>query len=245
MKEWLGGLLLACLLLGCSNPDAGPPLGAFPAIAKTETDEPFTLTAPSSRSPAAFVFTSSNPAVATVVGATVTIRGAGASTITASQPSIGSFGPTSTSTTLTVSAVPCENGGVRVDGVCKVVPTCVSPATVVNYECVAPAASAPSFPANGLIWAAVSVGDNWIHARDYCAGTVIDSVSGWRQPTRLEIQSLVTAGAVDGHGWVAGEAWSADAGASAGTHVVVSLSTGTPAERADTAVAYVSCVHEG
>jgi len=241
MKGWLAGLLLACLVMGCSDPDAGPPLGDFPAITKTETDASFALTAPSSRSPAAFKFTSSDAKVATIEGATVTIHGAGTSTITASQPSLGTYGPTSKSTTLTVTAVACENGGVRIDGICKTTPNCVSPATEVNRECIAPVSSATTVNVPGQIWIGVTVADTFAHARDYCAGTVINSIAGWRQPTSVELRNLVAAGAIAGNNWVTGEAWSKDAGA-AGSHVVVNLANGATAERPDTAAAYVSCM---
>lgn len=245
MKGWLTGLLLACLLIGCSDPDEGPPLGDFPAITKTETDASFALTAPASRSPAPFSFASSNAAVATIQGATVTIRGAGTSTITASQPALGTYGPTSKSTTLTVSAVPCENGGVRVDGICKTTPNCISPATEVNRECIAPASSGAKLTVNGLIWVGVTLTDTFAHARDYCAGSVIESVGGWRQPSAAELRNLVATGAIVGKSWTGGEAWSSDEGTSAGSHIVVSLANGASAERLDTAVAYVSCVHSG
>ncbi|WP_296952979.1 hypothetical protein [uncultured Massilia sp.] len=228
MKVLFGWLFLACLLLGCGDPDQGPPLGDFPAITKTAGDAPFTLTAPSSRSPAAFTFTSSNPAVATIEGATVTIRGAGTSTITAAQSSHGSYGPTSTSTTLTVTGAPA----------------CTAPATAVNGACVAPASSAASFPSGGLIWYGVTRTDTWTNADAFCKTSIIDSVAGWRQPTAAELGALRGAGAAAGRGWTLGATWASD-GAAAGQegHAVVDLASGATAARADTATAYVSCVH--
>jgi hypothetical protein len=218
--------VLACGLAACGGASEGPPLGAFPALAKKETDAPFVITAPSSRSPAAFVYTSSNPAVATVDGATVTIKGVGQSTITAAQPGYESYGPTHTSATLTVSAA------------------CVSPATVANYACtapVSPAATATTF--GGLIYARVLHTDTWAHARDFCAGTVIDSVANWRLPTQAELAQLAVSGQIAGHNWQLGKAWTSTAAASAsGAHVAVDLETGAAADRTDTEVAYVSCV---
>jgi hypothetical protein len=106
MKRLLGWLLMMCLIAACSDPDQGPPLGPFAAITKTLADKPFDIVPPSSRSPAPFTYTSSKPEVATISGSTVTITGVGVTMITASQSRIGSYGPTSASTTLTVTAAP-------------------------------------------------------------------------------------------------------------------------------------------
>ena len=86
----------------------GPPtLSNFADINRTFGDADFALTPPSSDSAGAFTYTSSNPAVATVSGGTVTIVGAGTSTITANQAANGGFTAGSTSATLTVAkAVP-------------------------------------------------------------------------------------------------------------------------------------------
>jgi hypothetical protein len=77
MKRIVGWLLMMCLVVACGDPDQGPPLGAFAAITKTETDVPFNIVPPSSKSPASFSYTSSNAAVATIAGSLVTIKGAG------------------------------------------------------------------------------------------------------------------------------------------------------------------------
>lgn len=230
MKRIVGAAVLACVLGGglaaCGGADEGPALGAFPAISKKETDAPFVITAPSSRSPAAFVYTSSNPAVATVDGATVTIKGVGDTVISAAQPGYESYGPTHTSATLTVSA------------------TCVSPATVAHYACIAPVApGATATTLGGLIWARVLHTDTYAHATDFCAGTEIDSVANWRLPTQAELALLVASGAIAGHNWQLGTAWTSTAASgTSGTHVVVDLETGAAANRADTEMAYVSCV---
>jgi len=226
MKRIIGAAVLACVLAACGGASEGPPLGAFPAISKKETDAPFVLTAPSSRSPAAFVYTSSNPAVATIDGSTVTIKGVGETMITAAQPGYESYGPTHTSATLTVSAI------------------CVNPATVANYACTAPVSpGATATTLGGQIWARVLHTDTWAHARDFCAGTVIDSVANWRLPTQAELAQLVASGKIAGHNWQLGKAWTSTAAAgTSGAHVVVDLETGAAADRADTEVAYVSCV---
>lgn len=230
MKRIIGAALLAsvlaCVVTACGGSGEGPPLGEFPAIGKKETDAPFVLTAPSSRSPAAFVYTSSNPAVATIAGATVTIKGVGQTEISAAQAGYESYGPTRTSATLTVSA------------------TCVSPATVANYACTAPLApDASATTLGGLIWARVLHTDTWAHAKDFCAGTVIDSVANWRLPTQAELAQLAASSAIAGHGWQLGKTWTSSTAAStSGAHVVVDLQTGAVADRVDTEMAYVSCV---
>jgi hypothetical protein len=242
MKRWFGWLVVACLVVACGGNGEGPPLGDFPAISKKETDAPFNLAAPSSRSPAPFTFTSSNTAVATIDGTLVTIKGAGESTITASQPSVGSFGPTSKSTTLTVTAVTCEAGSGRANGVCS---PCVAPATVVNNQCVAPASTTATKVTNGaLTWMAVTNVDTWAHARDFCNGSVIEGTTGWRLPTVTELNALYASGATAGHNWGLGNTWSsimASEGQVAG-HVAVNLVTGMSSERGDDLGAYVSCV---
>lgn len=245
MKRMLGCLLLVCLMAACSDPDQGPPLGPFAAITKTETDKPFDIVAPSSRSPAPFTFTSSNPKVATIAGSTVTITGPGTSTITASQPSIGSFGPTSATTTLTVTAVPCDAGSTRIGGVCTVIPTCIPPAMLSNNTCVAPPTSATKVTSGSLTWMGVSTAATWTNARDFCAGSTIEGTTGWRQPTRDELLSLYASGAVAGHGWEPGNTWSSTMGitASSASHMAVDLNTGLSVERADTANSLIACVH--
>lgn len=241
MKPLLGWLFLACLLVACGDPDSGPPLGDFPAISKTTVDAPFALTAPSSRSPAPFTFTSSNLSVATIEGATVTIVGVGTGTITASQDRIGSFGPTSKATTLTVSASTCPSGQTLVNGTCQATRTCIPPATVQGSDCVA--SRTPTATLGNSIWAAITVTDTWTSTRDFCNGTVINGVAGWRQPTADEITTLYSSGVIPRSEWTLGETWSSTAGSQASGHVVINLSTGTRADRADTASAYVSCVH--
>lgn len=240
MKRLLAWLFLACLVVACGDPDAGPPLGDFPAISKTTADAPFTLTAPSSRSPAAFTFTSSNLSVATIQGATVTIVGAGTSTITASQERTGSFGPTSKSTTLTVSVSTCPSGQALVNGICQATRNCIAPATLQGNDC--EASLTPTAVSNNAIWAAVTTSDAFVDARDFCSNTEINGVTGWRQPTVDELTALYASGVIPRSGWTLGETWSSTAGAQASNHAVVDLRTGVRADRADSANAYVSCV---
>lgn len=80
-------------------------VGAFTVPPVDFGSEPFTLTAPTSSSPGAWSYTSSNPAVATVAGNTVTVLAGGSTTITATQAASGSYGPTSVTATLQVRPI--------------------------------------------------------------------------------------------------------------------------------------------
>lgn len=244
MKSLFGWLALACLVVACGAGE-GPKLGAFPAISKQETDAPFDLVAPSSRSPASFYFMIDNAAVATVDGAHVTIKGPGTATVTAGQNAIGGYGPTRTTTTLTVTAVACAAGSTRVNGTCTPLAACTAPATRVGNDCVAPATTATQATTGNLIYAGVTLTDNFEHASAYCTTTVIDGVANWRLPTQAELTALVQSGAIAGHNWVLGNTWTSTMGSSgaASSHVAVNLATGEVAERADGIGAYVSCVH--
>jgi hypothetical protein len=247
MKRIVGWLFVLCLLVACSDPDQGPPLGPFAAITKTETDAPFNIVPPSSKSPAAFTYTSSDQTVATIAGSLVTIHGPGTSTITASQASTGGYGPTSATTTLTVTAVACDNGGVRTNGVCTVTPTCISPAAPdSNNTCVAPAAGASQVTtlSPSLTWMGVSTSHTWDDASLFCPGSTIAGLTGWRQPTEAELKALKDSGLIPAN-WKLGPTWSSDLSTTLNVpgHVVVDLSTGTSTDRANGAGALVSCVH--
>lgn len=246
MKRIVGWLMLLCLMVACGNPDQGPPLGAFAAITKTETDAPFNIVPPSSKSPAGFHYTSSNLAVATIAGSLVTIKGPGQSTITAAQDSVGGWGPTSASTTLTVTAVACSNSNeVRINGVCTPVPSCTAPATLQNNQCIPPVNNAALVHTSSLAWMGVSFSANWTNASAYCKSTTIAGATGdWRLPTTAELKDLVASGAIAGQGWTVGYTWSVDMGvaSSVPTHVAVDLASGATAERPDAAGAYVTCV---
>jgi len=68
-----------------------PTITNFSVPAKKIGDASFNLTAPTTNSSGEFTYTSSNLAVATIVGTTITIVGVGSSTITASQASNANF----------------------------------------------------------------------------------------------------------------------------------------------------------
>ena len=78
-------------------------LSGFSAITKTFGNAAFSIVAPTTNSTGAFTYTSSNTAVATIAGSTVTIVGAGTATITASQASNANFTAATTTATMTVS----------------------------------------------------------------------------------------------------------------------------------------------
>ncbi len=83
-------------------------LSNFTVPRKLFGDAPFALTAPTTNSDGAFTYSSSNPAVATVSGTTVTIVGAGTSTITATQAATANYGSNSISTTLVTTPIILE-----------------------------------------------------------------------------------------------------------------------------------------
>jgi hypothetical protein len=78
-------------------------LSGFSVAAKQFADASFNLVAPTTNSPGAFTYTSSNTAVATIAGTTVTVVGVGSATITASQASTTNYTTGTTTATLTVS----------------------------------------------------------------------------------------------------------------------------------------------
>ncbi len=88
-------------------PTGTPVIGflTLPAF-KFVGDASFTLTDPTSTSAGAFSYTSSNTAVATVSGHTVTIVGAGTTTFTANQAASGSFLAGSVTANLEVDTAP-------------------------------------------------------------------------------------------------------------------------------------------
>lgn len=241
MKHSAAWLSIACplVLLACSDPDHGPPLGTFAAINKTETDPPFNIVPPASRSPAPFTYSSSNPAVAVVAGSLLTIKGVGQSTITASQAAVGGWGPTSASTTLNVGAVSCGGNQARIDGVCT---ACVAPATALANECRPPAADAKPVTALFLAWTGVGFTNAWSLARDYCATITVEGRRGWKLPNAEQLLELQASGALAGQNWALGPTWSATPGTSTASHVAVDLAGGGAAERADADLAYVTCV---
>ncbi|MET0855842.1 MAG: hypothetical protein ABWY27_03750, partial [Telluria sp.] len=230
------------LLLAACGGDGGVTLGPFAAMTKTEGDAPFVLVAPTSASPAEFSFTSSDPAVATISGKTVTVLLAGTTTISAAQPSLGSYNPTSTSAVLTVQPRVCTAPLVRVNGTCM--EPCVAPATLQGNVCAAPA-GAGSFVAKGeTTWMPVTFIATWDKANSFCNNTKINNVAGWRLPTEFELKEMFASGLMNGQGWNLNKTWSATVtgAADAGTRLAVNLATGASAADSTANTAYVTCV---
>jgi predicted small lipoprotein YifL len=225
IKRILSMTAAAALLVLSACGGHGVPLGDFPAINKVEGDAPFDLVAPSSDSPGQFVFTSSNPAVATIVGKTVTVHVAGTSTITASQPQTGSYNPTSTSTLLTVTARVCEPPSVRENG-----------------QCVAPATTAAFVTRGEVVWMPASFVLDWAKADAFCKNTTIQGKTGWKLPTQAELKALIDSGQLVGQNWATGDAWTADAGAGASTHVALNLTSSVATPSGSDVKAYVTCL---
>lgn len=76
--------------------------GPFPIITKAFDIGKFTMVPPTSNSPGAWTYTSSNPEVATIAGSTVDIVATGSSSITASQAASGAYPARSRSTVLRI-----------------------------------------------------------------------------------------------------------------------------------------------
>ena len=85
---------------------ATPTVSWIEDIVKSVGEPAFELPVPTSDSSGAFTYTSSNPAVATVSGRTVTLIGDGVTTLTATQAATGNYTQASVTTTLTVSNRP-------------------------------------------------------------------------------------------------------------------------------------------
>lgn len=230
----------AALLVACGS--GGVPLSNFPALTATEGDAPLTLTPPTSKSPAVFSYTSSDPQVATIAGNVVTFVKAGTSTITASQPELGSYNPTSISALLTVKVRTCTAPQVNQAGTCVTPPTCTAPAALTNNVCVAPATAGTFVSRNGLSFMPATRIDTWTNASAFCTTSTINGTTGWRLPIQAELTDLQASGALAGQGWSLGATWTSSSSLT-GAHNTVNLSSGAVvANEVDGNGAYVSCV---
>lgn len=97
-----------------SSPVSTAPFTAFNDMTRTYFDQTYTITPPTSANTSPVTFASSNLAVATVSGNTVTITGIGITTITASQAADATYDSNSTTATLTIEgvAVTTKNGAI-------------------------------------------------------------------------------------------------------------------------------------
>lgn len=217
-------LLLAFTLNGCGG-SAGASLGAFPALTKTVGDIAFNLVSPSSDSPGAFTYTSSNTAVATISGISVTIIGAGTTTITATQTASGKWGSASVSAVLTVSPRTCISPAVLVSGVCTAISL---PGNFVAYA--------------GHSWMPVSLIGNWADANAFCTQTTINAQTGWRLPNDFELTELSQKFILKDIGWSLGKTWTSKAGVAAATRITQDLNTIKAGEEFETGSAYFTCI---
>lgn len=215
--------LLTMALVACGGD--GPTLGSFADISKNEGDAAFALTAPTSKGPGAFTYTSSNPEVATITGNTVTIAGPGTSTITANQAASGSYNASSTSALLTVTAK-----------------ACIAPATRQTNTCTAPSTNATIVKFGGRTWSPVTFPDTFANANTYCTTTTINGTKGWRLPAEIELTDLYNSGAIAGHGWTLSRTWSSTAGTLTAERKTVRLDTGIVGDEAEVNTSYVACV---
>lgn len=244
-KQIFLGIFLPLMTLVACGGGGSIPLGSFPNISKTEGDAPFALTAPQSKSPVPFVFASSDPSVAAVSGSTVTILLAGTTTITASQPSQGTWSSSSTSAVLTVAPIACTDPLIRVSGKC--VAKCTAPATRQNGICVATSPASTNYVTGaGRLWMPVASIDTWNNASAFCSGTTINGQTGWRLPNKFEIDDLYASGLMNGQGWTLNKTWSSTAGLDSANrpfgHQAIDLSNGATISYTDDTGAYYSCV---
>jgi hypothetical protein len=83
-----------------------PAITNFNVPNKIVGNAPFAITAPTSNSAGAFTYTSSNTAVATISGSTITVVGAGSTIITATQAATATYGAGTITDTMIVSYPP-------------------------------------------------------------------------------------------------------------------------------------------
>ncbi len=217
-------LILSSLLLACGG-NPGADLGNFPAMSKTVGDLPYILTAPSSSSPGAFSYTSSDTKVASIAGSIVTVVAAGSATITATQAATGKWGSASISAILTVSAK-----------------TCTLPATLQNGVCSAPALAGNFVTFGGMSWMPVSLINTWAVANTFCTTTTINGQTGWRLPNVFELSELDKNASLNNQGWLFSTTWTATAGSTTGNRSVINLLNGVTSDLAEINSAYFTCV---
>lgn len=114
---------------------------------------------------------------------------------------------------------------------------------------VASAAGLPSGYVNQgkLTWMPVNQMYPWDHARDYCPTFKGLGKTGWRQPTKTELQSLYSSGAMKGQGWKLYGTWSSSpSGMKNGEewHYLIYLDDGAVESWGGTNSGLISCVHD-
>lgn len=188
-------------------------------------------------------------------------------TITSFTPASGAVGATVTITGTNFGAGPA--GGPKYDVKFNGVAASVSNATATEFVVTVPATattgrvsvttaggtatSATSFTVSaagtgtyvvqgGLTWMPVSTPTTYAGATALCAGTIIGQ-TGWRLPTKSELSTLYTSGAMNGQGWTLHYTWSSTPSSAPSTHFIVSLLNGLVDFADDPLLGgYVSCV---
>lgn len=102
MKKYIYLFLALFTVISCKKDEGKIPVLSFVVNARNAGSSPFTITAPVSESDGSFTYSSSNPAVASVSGNTITVAGVGQTTITATQAASGSFSSATVSATFEV-----------------------------------------------------------------------------------------------------------------------------------------------
>jgi len=157
--NYRAGSISIPMVVGLST-NTTPSLSAFNNQTKTITLGTYTITPPTSASSGTFSYSSSNPAVATVSGNTVTLNGLGTATIYAIQDASSGFNGATTNATLTVvnptipviSYSPINASWTRGSAITSLVPSLVSGAAATTYSIAPPLPSGLSFdPSTGTI----------------------------------------------------------------------------------------------
>jgi hypothetical protein len=173
-------------------PAGTPVIGPLTVPAKKVGDAPFNLVDPTSDSPGAFSYTSSDLAVATISGNTVTVVGAGTSTITAIQAASGAFLTGSVTASLVVEALPATAAPT---------PPNRNPSDVISLYSDAYADVASNFDAGwcgGSSVQEVTIAGNPTMAfkGNNCQGIVLDSGIDASSFTNLHVDVYIAAGTV-------------------------------------------------
>jgi hypothetical protein len=222
----LSTIIIASALAACGG-SAGPEFGPFPPINKVYGDSPFQIKAPSSDSPGAFTFTSSNTNVATIGGDIVTILGSGNSTITATQAASGKWSSAATTAVLTVSN--------------KI---CASQAKPLNGNCIAPTLNGSTIIFSNHSWMPAELTDTWVQANMFCATTQINGEMGWRLPSELELSELQKNAkpSLIEKKWKLGKTWTSVAAGTSSSHKAVNLDNATISDESDLNAIYFTCI---
>ncbi len=96
----------------------------------------------------------------------------------------------------------------------------------------------------GLTWMPVNESrGSYEQANAYCANTAIIGQTGWRLPTKDELSSLYSSGAMNGHGWALNYTWTSTVGGLFG-HYYIDLRDGMAIWFNAGANCSVTCVHK-